>query len=80
MMKVGLFIPFSGQVSRVEQEIQNGLRIGMDSGEHDEVDFAVHYYQDNVQKESQKFIEELDAIQDLDLIVAVTREDWAVAF
>ncbi|GGF39931.1 type 1 periplasmic-binding domain-containing protein [Echinicola rosea] len=70
-MKVGLFIPFSGQVSSVEQEIQNGLRIGVTSDGHDEVDFAVQYYQSNGKGDFQRSLQQLESVSGVSLILAV---------
>ncbi|QDH81323.1 ABC transporter substrate-binding protein [Echinicola soli] len=71
MMKVGLFIPFSGQVSHVQQEIRNGLGIGVNSDEWERVDFAVQYYQSNVQEDLQLALLHLESVSGVSLILAV---------
>ncbi|MBD8487377.1 hypothetical protein IFO69_01320 [Echinicola sp. CAU 1574] len=43
MMKVGLLIPFSGQVSSMGQEIVKGLRIGCNGFDTEEVSIAMRY-------------------------------------
>lgn len=71
MMKVGLFIPFSGQASRVEQEIKNGLRIGIASDGQDKVDFMVQYYHTTVQGDFNVALERLESTPGVSLILAV---------